>query len=132
MEYPGSWSINGDQDGFEEMATGINARAIDFAKYARLMLNQGLWGGKQIVSQAWVEQATQLEERPSSYYGDAPFFVTLSHYYKYFWWGSKRPGGRRTLMKRARISRAYNTRTSVSLFSLLASLVQMASSDDSD
>ena len=37
-----------------------------------------------------------------------------------------------TLIKRVRISRAYNTRTSVSLLSLLASLVQMASSDDSD
>jgi CubicO group peptidase (beta-lactamase class C family) len=94
MEYPGSWSINGDNDGLEKMESGINARTIDFAKFGRLMLNHGQWEGKQIVSQAWVEQATQPEERPSSYYGDDPFFVSLGHYYKYFWWGDRRPGGK--------------------------------------
>ena len=94
MEYPGSWSINGDQDGLEKMESGINARAIDFAKFGRLMLNDGQWEGKQIVSQAWVEQATQPEEKPSSYYEDDPFFVSQGHYYKYFWWGDKRPGGK--------------------------------------
>jgi len=94
MEYPGSWSINGDQKGLEKMESGINARSIDFAKFGRLMLNQGKWEGKQIVSQAWVEQATQPEEKPSSYYGDDPFFVSLGHYYKDFWWGDKRPGGK--------------------------------------
>ena len=94
MEYPGSWSINGGQEGLEKMESGINARAIDFAKFGRLMLNEGQWEGKQVVSKAWVEQATQPEERPSSYYGDDPFFVSQGHYYKYFWWGSKRPGGK--------------------------------------
>jgi CubicO group peptidase (beta-lactamase class C family) len=94
MEYPGSWSINGGQDGLEKMESGINARAIDFAKFGRLMLNNGQWAGKEVVSEAWVEQATQPEERPSSYYGDEPFFVSQGHYYKYFWWGDKRPGGK--------------------------------------
>ncbi len=94
MEYPGSWSINGDQNGLEKMESGINARTIDFAKFGRLMLNHGHWEGKQIVSQAWVDQATQPEERPSSYYGDDPFFVSQGHYYKYLWWGDKRPGGK--------------------------------------
>jgi CubicO group peptidase (beta-lactamase class C family) len=93
MEYPGSWSINGDQAGLEKMESGINARAIDFAKFGRLMLNHGQWEGKQIVSQAWVEQATQPEEKAPSYYGNDPFFVSQGHYYKYFWWGDKRPGG---------------------------------------
>ena len=94
MEYPGSWSINGGHDGLEKMESGINARAIDFAKFGRLMLNNGQWAGKQVVSEAWVGQATQPEERPSSYYGGEPFFVSQGHYYKYFWWGDKRPGGK--------------------------------------
>ena len=94
MEYPGSWSINGGQDGLEKMESGINARAVDFAKFGRLMLNDGQWAGKQVVSEAWVGQATQPEERPPSYYGDEPFFVSQGHYYKYFWWGDKRPGGK--------------------------------------
>jgi len=94
MEYPGSWSINGDKGGLEKMESGINARAIDFAKFGRLMLNGGQWEGKQVVSKAWVEQATQPEETSSSYYGDDPFFVSQGHYYKYFWWGDKHPGGK--------------------------------------
>jgi len=94
MEYPGSWSIDGDKNGLEKMESGINARTIDFAKFGRLMLNNGQWEGKQVVSNAWVEQATQPEERPSSYYGDDPFFMSQGHYYKYFWWGDKRSGGK--------------------------------------
>jgi CubicO group peptidase (beta-lactamase class C family) len=93
MEYSATWSINGDQDGLEKMESGINARTIDFAKFGRLMLNQGRWEGKQIVSQSWVEQATQPEEKPASYYRDEPFFVSEGHYYKYFWWGDRRAGG---------------------------------------
>ena len=33
MEFPGSWSL--DEAGFEKMESGINARAIDFAKFGR-------------------------------------------------------------------------------------------------
>jgi CubicO group peptidase (beta-lactamase class C family) len=76
------------------MESGINGRTIDFAKFGRLMLNDGRWEGKQVVTAAWVEQATQPEEKPSSYYEDDPFFVSQGHYYKYFWWGDKRPGGK--------------------------------------
>ena len=92
MEYPGSWSINGDKNGLEKMESGINARTVDFAKFGRLLLNRGEWQGKQVVSETWVEQATQPEEKPSSYYEDEPFFVSQGHYYKYFWWGSRRAG----------------------------------------
>jgi CubicO group peptidase (beta-lactamase class C family) len=94
MEYGGSWSINNGHDGLEKMESGINGRTIDFAKFGRLMLNDGRWEGKQVVTAAWVEQATQPEEKPSSYYEDDPFFVSQGHYYKYFWWGDKRPGGK--------------------------------------
>jgi CubicO group peptidase (beta-lactamase class C family) len=94
MEYAGSWSINGGPDSLEKMESGINARAVDFAKFGRLMLADGRWEGKQVVSAAWVEQATQPEMKPSRYYDDDPFFVTQGHYYKYFWWGATRPGGK--------------------------------------
>jgi CubicO group peptidase (beta-lactamase class C family) len=94
MEFPGSWSVNGDPAGLEKMESGINARAIDFAKLGRLLLDDGRWNGKQIVSPSWVEEATQPEEKPSSYYGDQAFFASEGHYYKYFWWGTKRARGK--------------------------------------
>jgi CubicO group peptidase (beta-lactamase class C family) len=94
MEFSGSWSTDSKEDAFEKMESGINTRSIDFAKLGRLFLNYGRWNGKQIVSEHWVEEATQPEEKPSSYYEDDPWFVSNGRYYKYFWWGAKRPGGR--------------------------------------
>ena len=83
MEYGGSWSLDSEKSGFEKMETGINARAIDFAKFGRLFLKQGEWNGQQLVSSEWVAQAT----RDSGLLKDAPF------YYGYMWWG-KNCGGR--------------------------------------
>ncbi len=48
------------RDGFEKMATGINARTIDFAKFGRLFLNKGNWEGTQIVPSEWVTEATAM------------------------------------------------------------------------
>ncbi len=77
MEYGGSWSLDSDKSGFEKMETGINAPAIDFAKFGRLFLNQGEWNGQQLISPQWVAEAT----RDSGLLQDAPF------YYGYMWWG---------------------------------------------
>lgn len=94
MEYAGSWSLNAADGGLEKMESGINARAIDFAKFGRLLLNDGRFQDRQVVSSTWVEQATQPEDKPTDYYHNDPFFVSQGHYYKYFWWGSRRPGGK--------------------------------------
>lgn len=94
MEYSGSWSTNDRRYDLEKMLVGVNARAIDFAKLGRLFLNNGKCEGKQIVSEHWVEEATQPEEKPSTYYDVDPWFVSDGHYYKYFWWGDRRANGR--------------------------------------
>jgi len=38
MESSASWTIDSDAAGFAKMESGINARAVDFAKLGRLML----------------------------------------------------------------------------------------------
>jgi CubicO group peptidase (beta-lactamase class C family) len=38
MEAPATWSLDSSHDGVEKMERGLNARAIDFAKFARLYL----------------------------------------------------------------------------------------------
>ncbi len=48
MEYPASWSLDSEASGFEKMESGLNGRAIDFAKFGRLFLDNGNWNGKQI------------------------------------------------------------------------------------
>ena len=75
MEFDGSWSL--DEAGFEKMESGINARAIDFAKFGRLFLHDGNWNGAQVVPSEWVAEATQAETSLdyASYYPDDFIFA---------------------------------------------------------
>lgn len=79
MEFDGSWSMDAEQNGFEKMESGINARAIDFAKFGRLYLKNGNWNGTQIVPAEWVAVSTQ----DNGLIKDTPI------YYGYMWWGEK-------------------------------------------
>ena len=79
MEYDGSWSLDNQKSGFEKMESGINARAVDFAKFGRLYLNGGFWNGIQVVPAEWVAEST----RDNGLIKDAPI------YYGYMWWGEK-------------------------------------------
>ena len=90
MEYPGSWSL--DENGFEKMESGINARAIDFAKFGRLFLHNGNWNGVQVVPVEWVAEATQADTSVdyASYYPHDFIFKNGQGYYKYMWWGIQR------------------------------------------
>jgi CubicO group peptidase (beta-lactamase class C family) len=89
MEFGGSWSIDSKDGAFEKMESGINARAIDFAKLGLLFLHHGSARGRPIVSAAWVKKATQPHGDPREFYGDA----SDSFYYGYYWWGSRRDQG---------------------------------------
>ncbi len=79
MEFDGSWSLDSERSGFEKMESGINARAIDFAKLGRLYLNGGNWNGTQQVPADWVAASTA----DNGLIKDAPI------YYGYMWWGEK-------------------------------------------
>jgi CubicO group peptidase (beta-lactamase class C family) len=94
MEYSGTWSMDSKEDNFEKMESGINARAIDMAKFGSLFLHMGKWNGRQIIPAHWTEEITRPEEKSSRYYQNDSWFTEDGHYYKYFWWGDKRPGGR--------------------------------------
>jgi CubicO group peptidase (beta-lactamase class C family) len=91
MEFTGSWSLD-SEGGFEKMESGINARAIDFAKFGRLFFNKGNWEGVQVIPAEWVAESTQ-EDRSinrATYYPDNEFFTVVNGYYKYMWWGMQR------------------------------------------
>lgn len=80
-----SWSL--DENGFEKMESGFNCLAIDYAKFALLMLNDGNLDKNQIVPKKWVQNSTQPENKPIGYYD---YLLTHNIYYQYFWWGKKR------------------------------------------
>ncbi|MFN2237671.1 MAG: serine hydrolase domain-containing protein [Anaerolineales bacterium] len=74
MEFPASWSLDSQQNGMEKMESGLNARAIDFAKFGHLYLRQGNWDGKQVIPESWVAESTIVDP-------DAKWTN-----YKYLWW----------------------------------------------
>ncbi len=94
-EYPATWSL--DEAGFEKMESGINARAIDFAKIGRLFLNNGRWEGEQVISEPWIAESTMDQGHPAEYY-DTSFGPEIRDaaqggYYQYMWYGLEREGG---------------------------------------
>ena len=94
-QYPASWSL--DESGFEKMESGINARAIDFAKFGRLFLHMGQWEGEQVISEGWIAESIQDQGHPAAYYetsfGPEIFNAAEGGYYQYMWYGLKREGG---------------------------------------
>jgi CubicO group peptidase (beta-lactamase class C family) len=71
-EFDASWSLDSDESGFEKMESGINARAIDFARLGLLYLNGGSWDGRQVVPRRWVERSISP--------------VPAASHYGYWWW----------------------------------------------
>jgi CubicO group peptidase (beta-lactamase class C family) len=96
MEFSGSWSIDSEASDFEKMETGVNARAIDFAKFGELFLNNGNWNGEQVISEAWVAESTQptTPDDYAVYYPDYFSSMPGRGYYQYMWWGMERDDGR--------------------------------------
>ncbi len=74
-EADGSWSLDSETSAFEKMESGINGRAVDFLKLGWLFLNGGRNGDLQVVSQAWVEEATRVDTTTDP-----------ADHYQYFWW----------------------------------------------
>ncbi len=96
-EFDGSWSLD-SEDGLEKLESGINGRAIDFAKLGQVYLDGGVGpDGSQLVPAEWVERSTQPSDPADrgTYYPsrmDQPFGA-VSH--GMFWWHVERPNGDR-------------------------------------
>ena len=83
-EADASWSLDSETSGFEKMESGVNARARDFARFGALLLHEGAWNGRRIVSRAWAREATRADAR-----GDPAAF------YQYHWWVAPQAGADR-------------------------------------
>lgn len=91
MAFAGSWSLDSEESAFEKMESGINGRAIDFAKFGRLYLREGNRDGAQLVPEAWVADSTRPFFPSDDYYPPGEMFA--NGYYGYMWWGFQREGG---------------------------------------
>lgn len=80
MQSNASWSIDSYKNKNIKSYCCINAIPLDFAKFGRLVLNEGNWNGKQIVSKEWINTSTNKEE----------FFKRMNGFMSYHnqWWGA--------------------------------------------
>lgn len=72
---PASWSLDSERHGFEKLESGFNARATDYARLGRLMLQGGRRDTAQIIPPAWIARSTGVDS-----VGDP------NTDYQYFWW----------------------------------------------
>jgi CubicO group peptidase (beta-lactamase class C family) len=93
-EFDGSWSTDSEASDFEKMETGVNARAIDFARFGLLFLNEGSWQGDQVVPRDWVVESTApvFPSDYDAYYPEVFHRMPGRAYYRYMWWGNAREG----------------------------------------
>ncbi|MBK8415098.1 MAG: serine hydrolase [Bacteroidetes bacterium] len=76
-EHDAKWSLD-HKDGTEKAYCCFYSNARDFARIGKLFLNKGMWNGKQVISEAYVNAAIS----PASISdGDAPNTI-----YGYQWW----------------------------------------------
>ncbi|NJN41039.1 MAG: hypothetical protein HC811_01085 [Flammeovirgaceae bacterium] len=78
-EYEATWSVDSEEHQMVKMESGINCRAIDFAKFGRLLLNDGTWGDETILSQNRMAKYLNLDRNQASEY-------VKNIYYQQGWW----------------------------------------------
>jgi CubicO group peptidase (beta-lactamase class C family) len=67
-------SLSTDAAGNAQMFEGMRSTCRDLARFGVLMLDHGIWSGRQIVSRAWVKTATGVSS------------TVLNAGYGYLWW----------------------------------------------
>jgi len=93
-EYDGSWSLDSEAGGLEKLESGLNARAVDFARFGWLFLHKGARNDQHVIPSAWVEASTQpRDKRIKEYYPESYKFDGGHVYYKHMWWGLQRDSG---------------------------------------
>jgi CubicO group peptidase (beta-lactamase class C family) len=81
-EADAAWNLDSERSGFEKMESGLNATAVDYARFGQLVLHNGEWNGTRVVSKAWVRAATAVDTDTDP-----------ADFYQYLWWVDvERPG----------------------------------------
>ncbi len=85
-EHDASWSLDGDDSGFEKMESGINFRALDFIKIGSMVLHGGFWNDTQVISGDWLDLSTSGEFPIDGGEYDNSFLSGKNIGYKYMWY----------------------------------------------
>lgn len=76
-------AVNG---GAGNMSRHVQISAREMARLGHLFLNRGNWNGKQLISEAWVEQATKVHVPASLPWGHPQSKIDGRGVYGFNWW----------------------------------------------
>jgi CubicO group peptidase (beta-lactamase class C family) len=82
-EADASWSADSEATRFPKMESGVNAVALDYARFGLLFARDGRAGGRQVVPAAWVAEATARDTAADP-----------AEHYQYWWWVDEEREGR--------------------------------------
>ena len=88
MANDAQWTVDSDSKKFERCFDGLNVSPREMARFGQLYLQKGLWNGRQIVPESWVDKSTRTVD------SDNPIIKDMNHWgqdhqnYKYYWWSS--------------------------------------------
>ena len=68
MEFPAFITYDSKKHHASHAFGGLALTMLDLAKIGRLYLNKGMWDGKRIVSESWIEQSTAYSEDNEGYH----------------------------------------------------------------
>jgi CubicO group peptidase (beta-lactamase class C family) len=73
------WQLKDYRNGKQATAAGLRLRPRDAAKIGQLVLNKGVWEGRQIVSTEWIAESIKPRLQATNMFGGL-------FYYGYQWW----------------------------------------------
>jgi CubicO group peptidase (beta-lactamase class C family) len=78
--------------GLPTSARGLELRPRDWAKIGQLVLNRGVWEGKQIVPASWIAQSTAEQIKAEGPLSAEQVNADGPRSYGYQWWRGRSPG----------------------------------------
>jgi CubicO group peptidase (beta-lactamase class C family) len=92
-EFTASWSLDSQTARFEKMESGVNAAAVDYARFGLIFLHNGSWNGRQILPESWVAESTHPLRPDLREWETMTTWPDYGGYYKYHWWGINNADG---------------------------------------
>lgn len=94
-EASATWSLDSKESGFEKMESGLNARAVDFARFGCLVRDQGQWEGTSVVPRTWLQESLRDGGPGTPEYYEDSFGQKIGKagaggHYGYLWYGIAR------------------------------------------
>ena len=69
MEHDAIWQIDHADDGIEKAYCCVASNALDFAKFGKLYMQDGMWNGQQILSSEYIHKSINPRFKESPQYG---------------------------------------------------------------